>query len=146
MQRLWGDSGISWTVCKSFAPRSRQITMPTPHHSFLYGPDALPAPNQQRQNTKGNSIWYHQANIQKCKWNWEIPSKTSPRQQPWPGPSPVTRPWIRKCSLEWAPGSVTFPRPKQLSATQTCSCYTVGANYWKSAAYFFRLSDITSTR
>ena len=36
-------SGISWAVCKS-APRSRQITMPAPHHSsFLYRPDALPA-------------------------------------------------------------------------------------------------------
>ena len=27
-------SGIRWTVCKS-APRSRQITTPAPHHSFL---------------------------------------------------------------------------------------------------------------
>ena len=26
-------SGISWTICKSFAPYSRQITMPAPHHS-----------------------------------------------------------------------------------------------------------------
>ena len=35
-------SGISWAICKS-APRSRQITMPAPHHSFFYRPDALPA-------------------------------------------------------------------------------------------------------
>ena len=35
-------SGISWAVCKS-APRSRQITMPAPHHSVFYRPDALPA-------------------------------------------------------------------------------------------------------
>jgi len=27
-------SGISWTICKS-APRSRQITMPAPHHSVF---------------------------------------------------------------------------------------------------------------
>jgi len=26
-------SGISWTICKQSAPRSRQITTPTPHHS-----------------------------------------------------------------------------------------------------------------
>ena len=32
----------SWTICKS-APRSRQITMPAPHHSVFYRPDALPA-------------------------------------------------------------------------------------------------------
>jgi len=31
-------SGISWTVCKSFAPRSRQITTPAPNHSSFYGP------------------------------------------------------------------------------------------------------------
>ena len=41
-QRWWGGSGISQTVCKSFAPCSRQITMPAPHHSSFYGPDALP--------------------------------------------------------------------------------------------------------
>jgi len=28
-----GGSGINWTICRSFAPFSRQITMPTPHHS-----------------------------------------------------------------------------------------------------------------
>ena len=35
-------SGINWAICKS-APRSRQITMPAPHHSVFYRPDALPA-------------------------------------------------------------------------------------------------------
>jgi len=35
-------SGISWAICKS-ASRSRQITMPLPHHSVFYRPDALPA-------------------------------------------------------------------------------------------------------
>jgi len=34
-------SGISWAICKS-APRSRQITMPAPHHSVLHAGDALP--------------------------------------------------------------------------------------------------------
>jgi len=36
------DSGISWAICIS-APRPRQITMPAPHHSVFYRPDALPA-------------------------------------------------------------------------------------------------------
>jgi len=32
----FGDgSGISWTICKQSAPRSRQITTPTPHHSIF---------------------------------------------------------------------------------------------------------------
>ena len=41
-QRWWSGSGISWTICKSIAPRSRQITMPAPHHSICHRPDALP--------------------------------------------------------------------------------------------------------
>ena len=41
-QETVSGSGISWAICK-FAPRSRQITMPAPHHSVFYRPDALPA-------------------------------------------------------------------------------------------------------
>ena len=41
-QETLSGSGISWAICKS-ASRSRQITMPAPHHSVFYGPDALPA-------------------------------------------------------------------------------------------------------
>ena len=47
VKRIWillkqetvSGSGISWAICKS-APRSRQITMPAPHHSVFYRPDA----------------------------------------------------------------------------------------------------------
>ena len=35
-------SGISWATCKS-ASRLKWITMPAPHHSVFYRPDALPA-------------------------------------------------------------------------------------------------------
>ena len=35
-------SGISWAICKS-APHCRQITMPSPHQSVFYRPDAVPA-------------------------------------------------------------------------------------------------------
>ena len=41
-QETVSGSGISWAICKS-APRSRQITMPAPHHWVFYRPDALPA-------------------------------------------------------------------------------------------------------
>jgi len=41
-QETVSGSGISWAICKS-APCSRQITMPAPHHSDFYRPDALPA-------------------------------------------------------------------------------------------------------
>ena len=33
-QETVSGSGISWAICKS-APRSRQITMPAPHHSVI---------------------------------------------------------------------------------------------------------------
>jgi len=41
-QETVSGSGISWVICKS-APRCRQITIPAPHHSVFYRPDALPA-------------------------------------------------------------------------------------------------------
>jgi len=41
-QEIVSGSGISWTIRKS-APRSRQITMPAPHHSVFFRSDALPA-------------------------------------------------------------------------------------------------------
>ena len=50
-QETLSGSGISWAICES-APRSRQTTMPAPHHSVFYKPDALPAPKQQCQSTE----------------------------------------------------------------------------------------------
>jgi len=52
-KRWWGVIGISWTICKSFAPCSRQIIMPAPHHSIVYRPDALNDAYQQCQSTEG---------------------------------------------------------------------------------------------
>jgi len=45
-------SGISWAICMS-ASRSRQITMPVPHHSFFYRPDAFPAAQPTVKALKG---------------------------------------------------------------------------------------------
>jgi len=52
-QETVSGSGISWAICK-FAPCSREITMPAPHRSVVYRPDALPAakptaPKHRRQ-------------------------------------------------------------------------------------------------
>ena len=41
-QETVSGSGISWAICKS-ASHSRQTTMPAPHRSVFYRPDALPA-------------------------------------------------------------------------------------------------------
>jgi len=34
---FWADSRISWIIREQSAPRSRQITTPTPHHSIYTG-------------------------------------------------------------------------------------------------------------
>jgi len=52
-QETVGGSGISCAISKS-APRSRQITMPAPHHSVFTGRMPFLPPNQQRQSTEGN--------------------------------------------------------------------------------------------
>jgi len=36
-QEMMGGNGISWTLCKSFAPPTRQVTTPVPHHSVFTG-------------------------------------------------------------------------------------------------------------
>jgi len=48
-----GCSNISWTICKQSAPRSRQITTSTPHHSIFTGRMLFLTPNQQCQTTEG---------------------------------------------------------------------------------------------
>jgi len=49
-------SGISWTICKQSAPRSRQTTTQTPHRSIFTGQVLFLTPNQQHQSTEGTSI------------------------------------------------------------------------------------------
>jgi len=54
-QETVSGSGISWAICKS-TPRSRQTTMPAPHHSrFFKGRMPFLPPNQQRQSNEGNN-------------------------------------------------------------------------------------------
>ena len=55
-QQTMSGNGISWAICKS-APRSRQITMPAPHHSvFFTGRTPFLPPNQQHQSTEGTQL------------------------------------------------------------------------------------------
>jgi len=49
---ILGCSGISWTICKQYAPRSRQINTPAPHHLIFTGRILLLTPNQQCQSTE----------------------------------------------------------------------------------------------
>jgi len=48
------DSEWQWHQlgCMQSAPRSRQITTPTPHHSVFTGQMPFLPPNQQRQSTE----------------------------------------------------------------------------------------------
>ena len=64
-QETVSGSGISWVICKS-APRSRQITMPAPHHSvFLQArcPSCRPT-----NSVKALKAAYHCAYF----WHWFI--------------------------------------------------------------------------
>ena len=59
--RVAASSGISWTICKSFVPRSRQKTTPAPRHWVFTGWMLFLTPNQQREGTAGkksNSLYY----------------------------------------------------------------------------------------
>ena len=47
---VWGCSGISWTICKQSASRSRQVTTPASHHSVCTGRMLFLTPNQQCQS------------------------------------------------------------------------------------------------
>ena len=67
-QETLSGSGISWAVCKS-APRSRQITTPTPHHSVFYRPYALPA--AQRTASKHWRQWMT-LTINSSRSSWRI--------------------------------------------------------------------------
>jgi len=53
MMGFWDSSGISWTICIKTAPRYRQITTMTPHHSIFTDRMLFPMPNQQCQSTEG---------------------------------------------------------------------------------------------
>ena len=58
---VWGCSGISWTIRKKSAPRSRQITTPTRRHSISTGRMLFLTSNQQstegsKKNTSSSSI------------------------------------------------------------------------------------------
>jgi len=44
---------IVWTICKQFAPRSRRITTPTPHHLIFTGKMLFLMLNQQCQSSEG---------------------------------------------------------------------------------------------
>ena len=49
-------NGICWAICKS-GPRSRQTTMPAPHHSvFFTSRTPFLPPNQQCHSTEGNYL------------------------------------------------------------------------------------------
>ena len=53
-QETVSGSGISWDLCKS-APRSRQIIMPAPHHSFLQAGCPFRCPTNGIKALKANN-------------------------------------------------------------------------------------------
>ena len=62
-QETVSGSGISWAICKS-PPHSRQITMPAPHHSVFYRPDAFRA-TQSTASKHWRQIYHTEPKINK---------------------------------------------------------------------------------
>jgi len=58
-------SGISWTISK-LPPRSRQMTMPAPHHSVFTGQMPFLLPNQQHQSTEGIADYLTVCEMTRC--------------------------------------------------------------------------------
>jgi len=62
-QETVSGRGISWAIRKS-ALRSSQITMPAPHRSVFYRPDALPAAQPTASKHWRQLAWNHLTTIQ----------------------------------------------------------------------------------
>jgi len=61
---MMGGLGMHWhqlTICKQYAPRSRQITTPIPHHSIFTGRVLFLTPNQQSVKAleTNQTTWQH---------------------------------------------------------------------------------------
>jgi len=64
---FWDDSGISWTICKQSAPRSRQTTTPTPHRSIFTGQMLFLTPNQQCQSSENTTSSLRSPEVNKAR-------------------------------------------------------------------------------
>ena len=79
-QETVSGSGISWAICKS-APRSRQITMPVPHHSvFLQAgcPSCRPTNSVKALKALGKLVPENKTNLdfteaRDSEWHWHHP-------------------------------------------------------------------------
>ena len=78
-QEMMGGFGISWTICRSFAPGSIQITMPASYHSVFTGRMTFLIPNQQRQSTEGMETHTH--NRFMALWNFYGTTRVSRYQK-----------------------------------------------------------------
>jgi len=81
-------SGISWGICKS-APRTRQITMPAPHHSVFYRPDALPAAQPRAsKHWRPNDAQLVELKLKLTAAHWQRPrqrNRYTERERDWCG-------------------------------------------------------------
>jgi len=73
---MGGGSSISsfrWTICKSFAPHSRQTTMTEPHHSVFTGQMPFVPYNQQHQSTEAYpTCIMHPCWVTSFKFRWDL--------------------------------------------------------------------------
>ena len=119
-QETVSGSGISWAICKS-APRSRQITMPTPHHSVFYRPDALPVaqPTQSKH------------------WRQNHTTTPHPFNGPFSGTTQVSRYQKFKTSLDFTEARDSEWQWHQLDHMQVCISLQIDNHASTSPLSFF---------
>ena len=107
-QETVSGSDINWAICKS-ASRSRQITMPVPHHSsFFTGRMPFLPPNQQRQSTEG-LMSNRSENMNSCRFPG-LSRKHSDHNACHTGNFVAwVRDWLRLCSVNKHGLCTTFP-------------------------------------
>ena len=122
MTGFWDGSGISWTICKQSAPRSRQITTPTPHQSIFTGRMLFRTRSQQRQSTEGT----HQCNQQRQT----VKCSTTTTQLP----------FYRCCSTSTRGRGRSSARPA-LIGRDTCQCPRTNCSRRRPPPTPFRLQN-----
>jgi len=136
-------SGISWAICKS-APCSRQITMPAPHPSVFYRPDALPA-------TQPTVSKHWRLNIGTGKQNCTITQGLSDSKPWWLFPNPfwgldALKPGFQVpfCNVEELKACRQCIRHVQVRLNASIDQYYDAAPHYAEERWTFDLSPLTS--
>ena len=133
-QETTGCSGVSWTIFKQSAPRSRQITTTTSHHSIFTGQMLFLTPNQQCQSTEGTST--------KSNHN----THTQPFNGPFSGIIQVSRYQKGKTNLDFTEARDSEWQEHQLGHMQVCTLLRTDNDSTPPLKFFYRLDALPAAQ